>query len=85
MSSWRPSLSVVPSPLISRANAIPNGFSDLSRAAVSRGALSANYSERGRSYVAHSQSWEERWRNITLRWQRHTSSMGMVTWEEPQG
>lgn len=33
MSSWRPSFSVVPSPLISRTKAIPNGFSDLSRAA----------------------------------------------------
>lgn len=32
MSSWRPSFSVVPSPLISRTKAIPNGFSDLSRA-----------------------------------------------------
>lgn len=30
---------------------------------------------------SHSQSWEDLCRNITLRWQRHTSSMGIVTLE----
>lgn len=33
----------------------------------------------------HSQSWEERCRNMTLRWARHTSSMGMVTFWEGWG